>query len=96
MKLRWTRGRPGGVRGSWAWDHLMFWDLIDDEANPDWYPEGVNIGWVERERRDGEPDVFVPYPNHAAHDSLPTTTTLAQAKAALVAWAVAKELEELQ
>lgn len=96
MKLRWTRGRPGGVPGSWTWDHLMFWDLIDDEANADWYPEGVTVGWVKRERRDGEPDMYIPYPN-AVNDLLqPPTTTLAKAKAALVAWYVAKQLEELE
>ncbi len=95
MKLRWTKGRPGGKPGSWVWDHLMFWDLIDDEANTDWYPEGETIGWVRRDRRDGEPDVFLPY-THDRSARLPHVATLQEAKAALVAWAVARELEELQ
>lgn len=95
MKLRWTKGRRGGVQGSWTWDHLMFWDLIDDEGSPpDLYPEGVTVGWVKRERRDGEQEVFIAYPNAAGAHTI--AFTLAEAKAALVAWYVAQQLEEMQ
>jgi hypothetical protein len=72
----------------------MFWDLIDDEGAPDLYPEGMTVGWVKRERRDGGPDVFIAYPNDVGYHTL--TFTLAEAKAALVAWYVAKQLEEMQ
>lgn len=95
MKLRWTRGRRGGVPGSWTWDHLMFWDLIDDDADAHWYPEGVTVGWVKRERRDDEPDTYLAYPNEA-YDAPMTHNTLDKAKAALVGWYVAKQLEEMQ
>ena len=95
MKLRWTEGRPGGKKGSWVWEHLMFWDLVDDEADPKWYPEGMAMGWIRRERRAGEPDVFKPYPN-GPDPHLPTTATLKEAQDSLIAWVIAQELDNLE
>lgn len=96
MKLRWTKGRRGGTKGSWTWEHLMFWDLIDDERDPAQYPEGVTLGWIRGERRKGAPTTYMAYRNDIRFDMLIKTHSLEEAKAALVACVVADALEDME
>jgi hypothetical protein len=83
--MRWTKGNPAGLPGSWVHKHLTFYDLLDDDGN--------QLGFVRHDNRPGQG--YTPYTAINYGDAqFPTQSTLKEAKALLVAHFVAKRLEE--
>lgn len=86
--MRWAAKRHAGAPGTWTWEHIFFYDLLDDEGNL--------LGYV---REDNRPDHgFTPYTNQVERTNpraqFPTQSTLKDAKALLTTHFVLKKLEE--
>lgn len=82
--MRWTKGKPGGTKHSWAHRLLMFYYLRDTDGN--------ELGWVRKDSR-VDPPIFESVVAGIG-PKFPAQPTLAKAKAQLVHWFVLQRLDD--
>ena len=81
--MRWDKGKPGGMPGSWT-NKLIFYDLLDDD--------GHCLGWVREDARH-DPPIYMATLSMGSQ-RFPAVPTLAEAKAQLIHYFVVQRLDE--
>lgn len=85
--MKWAEGRPAGVQGTWTYENIKFYDLLDDDK--------TLLGYVREDKRD---QMFMAIVN-TSHLSVPrapfpVVATLEEAKAQLIHHFVLQRLED--
>ena len=81
--MRWDKGKPGGMPGSWT-NKLIFYDLLDDDDHC--------LGTVREDTRT-DPPIFTAMTNYPVK-TFPAMPTLKEAEAQLIHHFVVQRLDE--
>lgn len=84
--MKWADGRPAGVKGTWAYEHIKFYDLLGDDK--------TLLGYVRENKHDQRFVAIVTISFAVPRAPFLEVATLEEAKAQLIHHFVLQRLED--